>query len=260
MNDWGNNTALIGHTGFVGSNLMQQGQFAACFNSRNITDIAGQSFDTIVCAGVQAVKWKANKEPETDWRGIEGLLAPLSTVSAKRFILISTIDVYANPDGETEDVPPPAENHAYGRHRAKVETFVRERFANHHIIRLPGLFGTGLKKNVIFDLLHDNGLEVIQPLSSFQYYHLKHLTEDLHKVVSEQIRLLNLATEPVQTKAIIEAYASDKMVGAKAGPPARYDFRSKHAALWGGHDGYLYDAAMVLSEIGDYMRGEQSRL
>ena len=258
MIDWGNNTALIGHTGFVGSNLMQQGQFTACFNSRNITDIAGQSFDTIVCAGVQAVKWKANKEPEADWRGIEGLLAPLSTVNAQRFILISTIDVYANPDGETEDVPPPAENHAYGRHRAKVEDFVRERFANHHIIRLPGLFGAGLKKNVIFDLLHDNGLDVIQPLSSFQYYLLKHLTEDLHKVVNQQIRLLNLATEPVQTRAIIEAYASDKMVGTKAGPPARYDFRSKHAALWGGHNGYLYDGGTVLCEIGEYMRGEQS--
>lgn len=259
MNGWGNNTALIGHTGFVGSNLLQQGHYTACFNSRSISDIAGRSFDTIVCAGVQAVKWKANKEPEADWAGIERLLTPLSTVEAKRFIMISTIDVYANPDGETEDVPPPAENHAYGRHRAKVEEFVRERFANHHIIRLPGLFGAGLKKNVIFDLLHDNGLDVIQPLSSFQYYHLKHLTEDLLKVVNHQIRLLNLATEPVQTKAIMEACAPDKVVGSNAGPLARYDFRSKHAALWGGCDGYLYDAATVLREIDEYMRGEQAR-
>lgn len=259
MNDWGINTALIGHTGFVGSNLLAQGGFTDCYNSRNIADIAGRSYDTIVCAGVQAVKWKANKEPEADWAGIEKLLGLLGTVEARRFILISTIDVYASPDGETEDVPPPAENHAYGRHRAKVEDFVRERFANHHIIRLPGLFGQGLKKNVIYDLLHDNGLDLIQPLSSFQYYCLKHLTEDLRRVVNHRITLLNLATEPLQTRAILEACAPDKMVGANAGPPARYDFRSKHAALWDGREGYLYNAATVLREIDEYMSGERAR-
>jgi hypothetical protein len=261
MIDWGTSSALIGHTGFVGSNLLPQGRYTDCFNSRNISDIAGRSYDIVVCAGVQAMKWKANKEPQADWAGIERLLTPLSTVKATRFILISTIDVYANPNGETEDTPPSTENHAYGRHRAAVEEFVGARFAGHHIVRLPGLFGEGLKKNVIFDLMHDNCLDVIQPLSSFQYYHLKHLTDDLHKVVGQDIRLLNLATEPVQTRTIIESFAPDKAktVGSKAGPPVHYDFRSVHDALWGGRAGYLYDAATVLREIGEFMRREQTK-
>lgn len=260
MNLWGHNTALIGHTGFVGSNLAAQGSYSAQFNSRNIGDIAGKTFDTIVCAGVQAVKWKANKEPEADWAGIEKLLHPLAAVKAARFILLSTIDVYASPNGVTEDVPPTTENHAYGRHRLKVEEFVRDRFPNHHIIRLPGLFGPGLKKNVIFDLLHDNCLEAIQPLSSFQYYDLKHLTTDLEKVVQENLPVLNLATEPVSTKAILDNFAPEKAVGSNAGAPAHYDFRSKYGELWNCHGGYLYNAATVLREIGEFMRVETDRL
>ena len=252
-------TALIGHTGFVGTNLAAQRAYGQHFNSRNIADIAGQSFDTIVCAGVSAVKWKANKEPEADWAGINALLEPLATVQAQRFILISTIDVYANPNLVTEDDPPPEDNHAYGRHRLKIEQFVAARFPVHHIVRLPGLFGDGLKKNVIYDLLHDNCLEMIQPGSSFQYYNLDRLTADLDKVVTNDLRVLNVATEPVSTQAIIDGFAPGKEVGSKAGPVGRYDFRSKHDSLWGGHGGYLYDAGTVLAEIGAFMAKERGK-
>jgi hypothetical protein len=260
MNCLGRNTALIGHSGFVGSNLAAQGEYAALFNSRNINDIAGKNFDTIVCAGVTAVKWKANKDPEADWAGIEKLLQPLSSAKAARFILLSTIDVYASPNGVTEDVLPATENHAYGRHRLMVEEFVRDRFDNHHIIRLPGLFGPGLKKNVIFDLLNDNCLDAIQPLSSFQYYDLRHLTSDLEKMVRENISVLNLATGPVSTKAILDHYAPEKIVGGHAGSPAHYDFRSKYDTTWNCRGGYLYDADTVLREIGGFMRSESGRL
>ena len=57
-------TALIGYTGFVGSNLLRQRPFDACFNSSNIDQIAGRSFDLVVCCGARAEKWKANADPE----------------------------------------------------------------------------------------------------------------------------------------------------------------------------------------------------
>lgn len=259
----GHSVALIGHTGFVGSNLDRQLHFTARFNSGTIGELAGQSFDTIVCSGVRAVKWMANREPEADWAAIEQLLGPLSQAKARRLVLISTIDVYADPVGVDEDTPPPVENHAYGRHRLRVEEFVREHFPVHHIIRLPGLFGTGLKKNVIFDLIHANCLEMIQPASAFQYYDLEHVGADLLKVVGANLPLVNIATEPVATQAILDAFAPGAEVGAKAGPVGRYDFRSKHAPLWrgeAGRDGYLYDSRTVLAEIGAFMAAERKRL
>ena len=168
--------------------------------------------------------------------------------------------MYANPNLVTEDDPPPAENHAYGRHRLKVEQFVAEHFPVHHIARLPGLFGDGLKKNVIYDLLHDNCLEMIQPGSAFQYYNLDHLTADLDKMVANDLQLLNVATEPVSTQSILDHFSPNKEVGSKAGPIGRYDFRTKHDALWNSKGGYLYDTATVLAEIGAFMTKERNRL
>ena len=69
--------ALIGHTGFVGSNLALQLPFEAKFSSRNIGDIRGKTFDTIVCAGAYAAKWKANQDPQADREAVERLMAPL---------------------------------------------------------------------------------------------------------------------------------------------------------------------------------------
>ena len=61
--------ALVGHTGFVGGNLNTQHVFEAKYNSKNIQDIAGMSFDTLVFAGARAEKWWANANAEADRAG-----------------------------------------------------------------------------------------------------------------------------------------------------------------------------------------------
>ncbi len=43
-------TALIGHTGFVGSNLLAEHPFDELYRSTNIETIAGERFDLVVCA------------------------------------------------------------------------------------------------------------------------------------------------------------------------------------------------------------------
>src|SRR4051812_36910595 len=89
--------ALIGHTGFVGSNLARAGHFTHCFNSANFRAMAGESYDEIVCCGISAAKWLANSDPQRDWTGIKDLLDVLAITRAHRFVLISTIDVYPDP-------------------------------------------------------------------------------------------------------------------------------------------------------------------
>ena len=252
MHPFGTRTALIGCTGFVGSNLASQHPYTDQFNSRNINDLAGGAYDTIVCAGVSAVKYLANQQPEADWAGIGRLLEPLGKVKAGRFLLISTIDVYAQPIMVTEADPGSSENHAYGRHRLAVEHFVRDNFSHSHVIRLPGLFGPGLKKNILFDLRHRNCLENIQPASSYQYYDVAHLTSDLQKVLDLDLPLLNLATAPLTTQSILDRFAPHEAVGQNAGPPGHYDFRSLHAGAWGGKDGYLYPAEQVMADLSRY--------
>src|SRR5213078_364845 len=92
-------SALIGYTGFVGSNLLRQRSFDACFNSANIDQIAGRSFDLVVCCGARAEKWKANAEPATDLDNIEYLTRAVERANIGTLVLISTVDVFVNPAG-----------------------------------------------------------------------------------------------------------------------------------------------------------------
>ncbi|MDH5711961.1 MAG: sugar nucleotide-binding protein, partial [Gammaproteobacteria bacterium] len=145
------NNALIGYTGFVGSNILEQHPFEELYNSKNFKDMEGKTFGDVACAGISAVKWLANKNPEEDRTKITELKNILSTITADRFILISTIDVYPNTsDGDEQFDCSSLPNNAYGTHRLEFEQFCISSFSNCYIIRLPGLFGTNLKKNVIF--------------------------------------------------------------------------------------------------------------
>ena len=115
----------------------------------------GEHFDLLVCAGVRAEKWMANLDPERDKNNISLLERVLEKVTCNRFILISTVDVYGNKVGVDENsVIDPLTTDYYGRHRLEFEEFVARQFNTHTIIRLPGLFGKGLKKNFIFDILN----------------------------------------------------------------------------------------------------------
>ena len=152
--------ALIGFSGFVGGTLLKQSNFEALFRSTNIHDIANREFDVVVCAGAPAQKWIANREPEADREKIDSLINHLRTVKCKTFILISTVDVFKNPIGVDESTLVDESGlHPYGLHRRLLEKFVEQHFSQHLILRLPGLVGPGLRKNVIFDFLKKTGVQ-----------------------------------------------------------------------------------------------------
>ena len=246
--------ALIGATGFVGGTLLRDRAFQATFNTSNIETIRGRRFDQVVCAGVTAVKWLANKEPERDWEGISRLMACLADVTADRLVLISTIDVYQETAGRSEpDAPPAAGLHPYGLHRLRLEAFVRQRFANSTIVRLPALFGTGLRKNAIFDMIHLNAPEKVVPNASFQWYPTRRLAADLDRVIAGGIDLINITAEPVQMGVIHDRFFAEVPIGAPVANPPRYDLRTIHDAVLGGHGGYHLSALEVFDELGAFI-------
>jgi len=250
-------SALIGYTGFVGSNILEQHQFDETYNSKNFRAMHEREYGDVVCAGISAVKWLANKNPAEDKQKIQALEDVLSTIKAERFILISTIDVYPGIQGEDESYDCAAvPNNAYGTHRLEFEQFCKQYFSDCYIIRLPGLFGKGLKKNVIFDLLNHNCLDMINPESSFQYYDLSNIWSDIVKVLSSETHLVNLFTEPVTTQAIIDQFFSgetfDNLAG-NASPETHYSLKSQYDGLWGGSDGYIYDQEQVLAQMGAFI-------
>ena len=144
---------LVGSTGFVGGNLAAKHAFAAVCHSTDIAAQFGAKPDLCVYAGVPAAMFLANADPDADLAVMAAARENLRQIAPKQLVLISSIAVYADSRGKDEQSPmTPDGLPAYGRNRLQLEQWVREDYPNALIVRLPALYGIGLKKNFLFDL------------------------------------------------------------------------------------------------------------
>lgn len=251
--------ALIGYTGFVGGTILKQTRFEYLFNSKNIAEIDNQEFDFVVCSAAPAQKWLANKDPENDLKNINGLIEHLKTVKCNTFILISTVDVFKNPINVNESSVIDEENlHPYGLHRRYLEKFVASYFENYLIVRLPGLVGPGLKKNVIFDFLNNNNLNMIDSRGVFQFYPMVNLWSDIQIALENKLQLIHLTSEPISVEDIAQNGFGFKFEQPLANSPVKYDMQSEFSALYGGEK-YQYSKKETLLAIRAYAQSETKR-
>jgi hypothetical protein len=258
----------------------------------------------------------ANKFPEEDWRSITLLMKNLEQVKCKTFVLVSTIDVYKTGIEVDEDSKI-SENGLmpYGSHRVILERLVKTVFPSAYIIRLPGIFGKGLRKNFIFDLIfripkmissmecnrlkcnlneiekelinscYEMGLNGILCLKSclsknklvdlrkvlqraeltslrftdsrslYSYYDLSDLKKDLKHIITQNIHLINLVTEPMMAGEISELAFDYTFINRLEGKnPFQFRIRSKYDEIFHGSRGYLYDKEQVIKKLREFNR------
>ncbi len=249
--------ALIGYSGFVGSTLLKQKAFQHQYRSTDIHEIAGKAFDTVVCAGAPAQKWLANRDPENDRQKIDELIAHLRTIKCQTFILISTVDVFQRPIGvDEESIVEESGLHAYGLNRRLLEKFVEATFSNHIIVRLPGLVGPGLRKNVIFDFLNENNLNAIDSRGVFQFYPMVNLWFDIQSALQANLRVVHLTAEPISVADVSSQGFGRQFEQSFSGDAATYDMRSKYAAVSGGAGSYQYSRRETIQAIRSYAQSE----
>lgn len=311
---------LVGHTGFVGSTLTQQLDFSHLFNSANIDGIDPKiCFEVAVCAAAPGSMLEANRNPETDLEKLKDLMAHLDRLQAERFVLISTIAVLADfSDGPTESTCRYETELAYGRNRRALEEFCQRRFANSLVVRLPALFGQGLKKNFIFDLLNpvpsmltEERLDELKstlppqlsatlaklyspgpmtgfvkldrqalkvrpersaiekaveasghaavyfhnPETTYQYYNMERLWQDITRAQNVGLRAIHLATEPLAAGHIHQRLLGRPMPESRA-RLHREDMHTQHAVVWGRQGPYLEDATTTLDQLAAFFESE----
>jgi sugar phosphate isomerase/epimerase len=249
-------SAIVGYSGFVGSNLLQFYPFDFFYNSSNFHEAKNKEFDILFFCGVPAVKWYANKNPEEDTQIIQKIQSILRTIKVKKIILISTIDVYESTDSNHNEEYSCdfAVNHTYGRNRYLFEQFVQTHFDDYHIVRLPALFGKGLKKNVIYDLIHQNQIENIEKNTKFQWYDLNWLKQDIDTVIDNNLRVCNLFTEPLDTVDILTLFDYSLDV-YKTQSTMTYNLTTIYSELFNSSiTGYIRDKDTVLSSIRNYLQ------
>lgn len=252
--------AIFGYTGLVGSYLTKFYKCENFYNSSNITESVNKNFNIIFISCIPAVKWLANKEPEHDYKTIENIENIFKTITANRVILISTIDVYDNIKNKSNEdtIIDINKNHTYGRNRYLFEQFIKSNFNNVFIFRLPALFGRGLKKNLIYDLLNQNNLNNINPNTYFQWYDLEWLKNDIDLCIDNNIYECNLFTEPLKTQKILEMFpeynldpCDDHIFG--------YDVTTKFWKYFpDGYNGYIRDKEIVYNNLKKFILSRRS--
>lgn len=147
-------TALVGNTGFVGSNLVSSFKFNDVYNSKNINSAFGTKPDLLVYAGLPAAMFKANANPELDFADILQAIENIKAIKPNQIVLISSVAVYDKTFGVDENyiidenglLP-------YGKNRLHLEKWVAKNCKS-LIVRLPALYGINLKKNFIYDFIN----------------------------------------------------------------------------------------------------------
>jgi hypothetical protein len=163
--------------------------------------------------------------------------------------------VFGEPAGVDENDPPSSSaTIAYGPNRLEFERFVNDHFGDSWTVRLPGLVGQNLKKNVLYDLRHRKPVSEVPINSQFQFYPLSRLAEDFNTVLESDPGLFHLVAEPLTLEAIAGALLiSAELFGAPSAEAPYYDVRSSKTSPWGFAGHYQVSKEESIKSIGQYL-------
>ena len=205
--------ALIGSRGLFGSEICKFYTPSHVYNSNNIHELAQDEFDLVICAAPSANRRAAQADPDADAASVDSIISALSARRIQRLLLIGTIDTVAHPDS------------AYGQNRLRLENFIKQEFAHYYVLRFGNIVGAGIKKNVLYDLKHNQFLDSINLDSVTQWYPLDRLQADIEHALTHNSYEQTLISEPIQVREIVEQFFPDKLaqVGTCPGPAYNYN-------------------------------------
>lgn len=246
---------IVGNTGLVGTTLCESINFDLKFNSSNMNEFSSLVEDgsELYLSCLPATKWMVNKNVTGDFENLMNILNVIKKKKYSKVILISTIDVYNNtPLKSNEMTPPLVQSLNYGNNRYLFEVLCKDFLMTEEIkiFRLPALFNKHIKKNILFDLINSNNIESINSNSSFQWYNLDNLSNDITKYLNEypEENTFNLFPEPIDSLDIINLFPHLSKKVSFTENKITYDFTTKFS-----NNGYISTKEDILTEIKEFI-------
>lgn len=255
-------TALLGHTGFVGSNLLDAHAFDDVYNTSNIGEIAGREYDMVVSAANRADSFRINNNGEQDRAEIDQLIDTVLSARIRKLVLISTVCVYP-AGGSPDESTPLAESGLtpYGANRLHQERRLSDAIDT-TIIRLPQLYGSRLRKGVVYDLANDYRVEYIRPETQYQHYDVRQLWADISTALDAGLASLNVATPPLTNAELAqEVFGRDISSQIPVEPESAFaqmytrNMTTEHAELFGGADAYITSRESEIAQLCRFVAG-----
>lgn len=187
---------ILGHTGFVGQTVykyMSKSHHVQGINSKTKSIPTGE-FDVVInCAG-SSKKYLAHENPSKDFYINASVFSTVLKLNMKKFIHISSIDAGAIVDNN------------YTRSKLAMEECVQLYFPDATILRLGGMIGDGLKKNVIYDIINNQNLHITFD-SICNYISTQEVAKIIEKVIDLNIKKITItvaSSKPITVKEIIK--------------------------------------------------------
>lgn len=184
--------ALIGYTGMIGKTILHNlNSYIDCYNSSNIEELKNQSYNEIYFAGLTGNRRHVNEFPQIDLQTIMNIFDILRTVKCRKMYMISTIDAvhFSN---------------LYGHNRKVAEEIFKRLPFDVQIYRIPTLFGSYIKKGLMYDLMINHLYSPIKLEDSFQWYFADQLYDDIQRYKHTNVQLIELYSEPMTIKFLID--------------------------------------------------------
>lgn len=205
--------ALIGSRGLFGGEILKFYTPSHLYNSDNIQELGTQEFDTVICAAPSGNRRAAQADPAADTASVDKIITALSPQRVKKVILIGSIDAVTYPDS------------VYGSNRLRLEKYIKQQFQQHYVLRFGNIIDDKIKKNILYDLKHDQFLEYINLDSNTQWYPLGRLQKDIQHALTFDCYEQTLVSEPIQVREIVERFFPEKInrVGTNPAPRTAYN-------------------------------------
>jgi len=250
--------AIIGARGMVGQNLYNlynSDNKVYSITRDNIETYNNLKFDIVFVTAADGRKYLANKEPYSDLIAIMSLLNALKFYQTDKIVLISTIDVYnTNNNIGNENTKLSFTVPNYGSNRLLLEFALDDLFKEKLlVIRLQGLIAKNLKKNLLFDIKNRRTLPNFSKETTFQFYPLNRLRNDIALILKARLKLCNLSAEPISINEIYSIANREQIKSsAKNSIVLNYNIKSIYHSLSLGNNGYWLDKNSVIFEIQNY--------
>lgn len=100
-----------------------------------------------------------------------------------------------------------------------------------------------------FEKIGFSALNFTDSRGIFQFYNLSYLWEHITIALQNQIKILNLATEPVTIQEVYQYIKGHEFVNEITNTIPNYQFQTKYDSIFQGKNGYIFNKEFVLQDI-----------
>jgi nucleoside-diphosphate-sugar epimerase len=156
-------------------------------------DIKNQEYDLIVHAAFRVARDVQDHQLYDYYRDTVGLTEKLTTLKFKKFIFISSIDVYPKDDNKVWDVQDTIIydriDSVYGQMKILCESVVQHHCPNHLILRVSALIGPYMRKNNYLKIVEDDRPKLsLTADSKFNFVEYNDVLRVIEKALPEKLR------------------------------------------------------------------------